>query len=244
MEGLSQLFSIDGLLAFLTLSVLEIVLGIDNLIFLSILVKKAPKEKQRFTRILGLALALVFRIVLLLGISWIVQLKEPILSIYEFNFSLRDLILLVGGLFLLTKSTLEIHEKLEEQRESNKSEKKLQSGISMILLQIIAIDLVFSLDSILTAVGLTQNITIMISAVIISMLFMMVFAGWVSEFIHKNPTIIMLALSFLIMIGVLLIADAFHFHVPRGYIYFSLGFSLLVEILNLKLLKKHFRRKF
>lgn len=235
------MFTPDHIFAFLTLCVLEIVLGIDNLIFLSIIVDKAPAEKQAGVRIAGLALALVFRIMLLLGISLLIQLTIPIFTISNFAFSWRDLILMVGGLFLLAKSTLEIHSKIEEtQKEKDSKEEKaiVQKTIFNIVLQIVAIDLVFSLDSILTAVGLTKDVPIMIAAIVISMLFMLFFSEWVGKFIHKNPTIVMLALSFLLMIGVLLIADALHFHVPRGYIYFALGFSLLVEILNLQILKK------
>lgn len=238
------LLSAEGILALLTLTVLEIVLGIDNLIFISILVGKAPKDEQKKIRTLGFGLALLFRIVLLLGISWLVQLTTPIITVMDFAFSWRDLILLVGGIFLIIKSTLEIHEKIriaqhpEEEHGMMNDTSSVKKTVSMLIVQIVAIDLIFSLDSILTAVGMTKHILIMIIAVIIAIAFMMAFAKSVGEFINKNPTIVMLALSFLLMIGTLLIADAFHFHVPRGYVYFAMGFSLFVELLNLRLLQK------
>lgn len=239
------LLSLEGIMALLTLTVLEVVLGIDNLIFISILVGKAPLEKQKRIRNLGFGLALVFRIILLLGISWLVQLTTPIITIMDFGFSWRDLILLVGGIFLIIKSTLEIHEKIRLAHESEEEEhgmvkdaKSVSKTVSMLIVQIVAIDLIFSLDSILTAVGMTKHILIMIIAVIIAIGFMMAFAKSVGGFINKNPTIVMLALSFLLMIGTLLIADAFHFHVPRGYVYFAMGFSLFVELLNLRLLQR------
>lgn len=237
-DSLQHLLTLDGLMALLTLTVLEIVLGIDNLVFISLLVGKVALEKQRSTRTLGLALALVFRIALLFSITWIIGLTTPILTIREFEFSWRDLILLAGGIFLLAKSTLEIHEKLEQTVSKEDEKGSKAKAVTGIILQVIVIDMVFSIDSILTAVGLTNELPIMILAVVVSMIFMMAFAGWVSDFIHKNPTIIMLALSFLLLIGVLLIADAFHYHLPRGYVYFAMGFSLLVEILNIRLLQK------
>ena len=238
------LTSFDGIAAFLTLAGLEIVLGIDHLVFISILVGKAPKQDQRRVRNLGLLLAMVFRIIMLFGISYIAKVTEPVFYIGETGFSIRDIILFAGGLFLIAKSTLEIHHKLEDaSRGHEKEEKEIKKSnakniVSQMILQIIMIDIIFSIDSILTAVGLTQEIALMIMAVIISMIFMMIFSKAVGEFINKNPTIVMLALSFLIMIGMLLIADAFHFHVPRGYIYFAMGFSLMVEVLNLIMLNR------
>lgn len=248
MDSILQQFdfltSFDGIAAFLTLAVLEIVLGIDNLVFISILVSKAPEELQPRIRNLGLLLALVFRIIMLFGIAFIAHVTDPIFYIGGEGFSVRDIILFGGGLFLIAKSTLEIHHKLEEaahgnQEKENKSKKEIAKNIvSSMILQIIMIDIIFSIDSILTAVGLTENVALMITAVIISISFMMIFSKVVGEFINKNPTIVMLALSFLIMIGMLLVADAFHFHVPRGYIYFAMGFSLMVEVLNLILLNR------
>lgn len=238
------LTTFDGIAAFLTLAILEIVLGIDNLVFISILVGKAPLENQRMIRNLGLLLALVFRIIMLFGIAFIAKVTVPLFYIGWTGFSIRDIILFSGGLFLIAKSTLEIHHKLAEAHqglESKTTETKKSNAkniVMQMIFQIIMIDIIFSIDSILTAVGLTDNVTLMILAVMISIGFMMIFSKAVGEFINKNPTIVMLALSFLIMIGMLLIADAFHFHVPRGYIYFAMGFSLMVEILNLVMINR------
>lgn len=248
MEGFDFLYSIDGVIAFLTLAVLEIVLGIDNLVFISIIVDKAPKENQRFIRLLGLGLALGFRVVMLMGISFIVGLKAPIFSMGNHEFSWRDLILLGGGLFLITKSTLEIHHKLKsagmvEDKKTEGNKVNAKNVVANMITQIVLIDIIFSIDSILTAVGLTENVTLMISAVVISMIFMMVFSGPVGIFINQNPTIVMLALSFLLMIGMLLVAEAFGQEFDRGYVYFAMGFSLTVELLNLVLLKRLYRNK-
>ncbi len=235
----------DGIAAFLTLAVLEIVLGIDNLVFISILVGKAPVENQRKIRNLGLLLALVFRIVMLFGISYIAKVTEPLFYVGETGFSIRDIILFGGGLFLIAKSTLEIHHKIAEaahghEKPETEAAKKSNAKniVSQMILQIIMIDIIFSIDSILTAVGLSDNVALMILAVMVSIAFMMIFSKAVGEFINKNPTIVMLALSFLIMIGMLLIADAFHMHVPRGYVYFAMSFSLMVEVLNLIMLNR------
>lgn len=238
--GLESLATFDGLMALLTLTVLEIVLGIDNLVFLSIIVGKVEKEKQRQARILGLGLALFFRVVLLLAITWIIGLDKDVFTIVGHGFSWKDIILVIGGLFLIAKSTMEIREKLEMSEGHAKENKQgaVVKSFMGVIIQIVAIDLVFSLDSILTAVGLTKDITIMIVAIVIAMAFMMIFAKMVGKFINENPTIIMLALSFLIMIGTLLILEAFGEHVPRGYIYFAMGFSFFVELLNLKVIKK------
>lgn len=238
----------NGLMAFLTLTVLEVVLGIDNLVFISILVDKAPKENQRSIRLLGLTMALVFRVIMLLFISYIASLTTPVFSLGSTDFSWRDIILFGGGLFLITKSTLEIHHKidtagLDEQQVEKKAKKSYKNIVTMMVLQIIMIDIIFSIDSILTAVGLTDIKALMISAVVVSMIFMMIFAKPVGDFINNNPTIVMLALSFLLMIGMLLIAEAFHYDLPREYVYFAMGFSLTVEILNLILLKKLNKRR-
>lgn len=236
----------DGIVAFLTLCVLEIVLGIDNLIFISLLVGKVPEENRRMVRMLGLGLALFFRIILLFCITWIIKLTDPVVTIAEFDLSWRDIILLVGGLFLIGKSTMEIRHKitrLDDDHSQEEEPKRSGNIVTMMILQIIAIDLIFSLDSILTAVGLVEEVAIMIVAVMVSIIAMMIFAKGVGKFINENPTIVILALSFLLMIGTLLVADALHFHVPRGYVYFALGFSLLVELLNLQLLKRIRKRR-
>jgi predicted tellurium resistance membrane protein TerC len=236
-SSLEMLGTSQGIMSFLTLIVLEIVLGIDNLVFLSILVGKVPEDRQRFVRLMGLGLALVFRIILLMCISWLIGLTDPVVTIAQTDMSWRDLILLTGGIFLIYKSTAEIHSKILNKDHGPKEDNSAKKAVSMILVQIVAIDLIFSIDSILTAVGLTEEIAIMVLAVIASMVFMMVFAKSVGEFINRNPTVVILALAFLIMIGMLLIADSFHYHVPRGYVYFAMGFSFFVEVLNLRLLK-------
>jgi predicted tellurium resistance membrane protein TerC len=225
--------------ALLTLTFLEIVLGIDNVIFISIVTAKLPQEQQPRARNLGLTLALVFRIILLLGITWIVGFSEPLFSILGVEISGRDLILMAGGLFLLAKSTSEIHHKVEgEEIAQEEGGKKMVQSFSKIIIQIVLLDMVFSFDSILTAVGLTQEVLIMIIAVIISIIIMMLFAGKISDFINKHPALQILALSFLILIGFMLVIEGLHFHVPKGYIYFAVAFSLLVEVLNMRLRKK------
>ncbi len=221
----------------LTLTFLEIVLGIDNIIFISILTGRLDEKEREKGRITGLSIALIFRILLLLGISYIAGLVAPFISIFGFSFSGRDLILMGGGLFLIVKSTLEIHNKLEEEEESEKSAGK--SKFWNIIFQIVVLDLVFSLDSVITAVGLVKHVSIMIIAIIISMIVMIIFAGKVSDFIHRHPTIKMLALSFLLMIGLLLLVEGFHVEVPKGYVYFAMAFSFLVEMLNIKVRKKN-----
>ncbi|HMS34572.1 MAG TPA: TerC family protein [Ignavibacteria bacterium] len=220
----------------LTLTFLEIVLGIDNIIFISILTGKLPAEEREKARVTGLIIALFFRIGLLLGISYIANLVQPLITVFGLAFSGRDLILLAGGLFLLVKSVLEIHDKLEGDEED--SDRKVTPKFWNIIVQIIILDLVFSLDSVITAVGLVQHVSIMIVAIVISMIIMIMFAGKVSEFIHRHPTIKMLALSFLLMIGLLLFVEAFHIEVPKGYVYFAMAFSFLVEMLNIKMRKK------
>lgn len=222
----------------LTLTFLEIVLGIDNIIFISIVADKLPKENQARARSLGLILAIVIRIFLLMGISYIVHLTEPLFSIFELDISVRDLILIAGGLFLLTKSTTEIHHKVNGDEAEVAVGAKGKMTVKGAIFQIIILDIVFSFDSILTAVGLSDHLPVMIAAVVISLGVMLAFAGKIAAFINEQPTIQMLALSFLIMIGTLLILDGFHVHVPKGYIYFSLVFSLLVEFLNQRMRKK------
>lgn len=231
----------DTYISLLTLTFLEIVLGIDNIIFISILTGKLPKEIQEKARITGLSFALIFRIGLLLMISWIAGLVEPLIHFLQFSFSGRDIILMAGGIFLLVKSTLEIHEKLEGPVDDKDS--KVKSRFWNVIFQIILIDLVFSLDSVITAVGLVNNLTIMITAIVISMIVMIIFAGSVSDFIHKHPTIKMLALAFLLMIGLLLFIEGFHIEVPKGYVYFAMAFSFLVEMLNIRVREKSLKKE-
>lgn len=222
-------------IAFLTLSLLELVLGIDNIVFISILAGKLPPEQQSKARYIGLALALVMRVILLFSLTWVIGLTAPLFTIFGQEISGRDLVLLIGGLFLLAKSTHEIHGSLEGE-EGHKSTKIYPSFVG-VLIQITLLDMVFSLDSVITAVGMVDNLWIMIAAVVVSIFFMMAFAGSIGAFVQKHPTIKMLALSFLILISVTLIAEGLDQHIPKGYIYFAMAFSVLVEILNLRLRK-------
>lgn len=223
-------------IGFLTLTLLEIVLGIDNVVFISILAGKLPAEQQERARKLGLSLALITRILLLLGISWIAGLTKPLFDILGHPIAGRDLILGIGGLFLIAKSTHEIHDKLEG--EEGHASKRVAPSFTSVIIQILLLDIVFSLDSVITAVGMVKEIPVMIAAVVVALGFMLLFAGYISAFIERHPTLKMLALSFLILIGVTLIAESFHREIPKGYIYFAMAFSVGVEILNLKLRKK------
>jgi predicted tellurium resistance membrane protein TerC len=223
----------DALVALLTLTVLEIVLGVDNVIFISILAGKLPQEQQARARQLGLGLALIMRILLLLSISWIASLTTPLFSVLGFDLSGRDLILLGGGLFLLAKATYEIHERLEGEQHGAEGGAAAASFTSVII-QILLLDIVFSLDSVITAVGMAEQLWVMITAVVIAIAIMLVAAGTISDFVNKHPTVKMLALSFLLLIGFSLVAEGLHFHIPKGYIYFAMGFSVLVEALNLR----------
>ncbi|MCB0755110.1 MAG: TerC family protein [Flavobacteriales bacterium] len=225
-------------IALLTLTFLEIVLGIDNIIFISIVTDKLPENQQAKGRNIGLGLALLFRVGLLLGITWIIGFTEPIFSLFEHEFSGRDLILLAGGLFLLGKSTSEIHHKLEGVDEDMEPGQKAGLTLGSALVQIVALDMVFSFDSILTAIGLTEHVIIMIVAVVLSMIVMMLFSGAISKFINNRPTLQILALAFLILIGFMLMIEAVGFHVPKGYIYFAVAFSLIVEMINIRMRKK------
>ena len=226
----------ESLIALLTLTVLEIVLGIDNIIFISILSGKLPKEQQNKARITGLALAMIARILLLFSIVWIMKLTLPLFTFLGQEISGRDLILIGGGLFLLAKSTFEIHDKLEGEDHS-KSNKMVKSFTS-VLIQILLLDLVFSLDSVITAVGMAKELGVMVTAVVIAVGVMMISAKSISDFVEKHPTVKMLALSFLLLIGVALIAEGLEQHIPKGYIYFAMAFSVFVEMLNLKMKAK------
>jgi predicted tellurium resistance membrane protein TerC len=227
-------------IAFLTLTGLELVLGIDNIIFISILVDKLPVEKREFTRRLGLFLAMFMRIGLLLTLSWVVGMTQPLFTITDYGFSGRDLVLLAGGLFLLWKSVGEIHETFEGA-EGGAGSAAVKSTFAGIVLQIMIIDLVFSLDSIITAVGMVDQVGVMIAAVIASVALMMFFAGPIGRFVSAHPTIKMLALSFLVVVAVVLIAEGFGHHVPKGYIYSAMAFSVVVEMLNIRLRKRSMR---
>lgn len=224
-------------IALLTLIALEIVLGIDNIIFISILSSKLPVDKQKKARTIGLVLAMVMRIALLFSISLIMRLTEPLFSILGQDISGRDIILLVGGLFLIGKSTFEIHEKLEGDDEHGGPGKKKVS-FSSVLIQIMLLDIVFSLDSVITAIGMVDQLWVMITAVVISVVFMMFTAGPVSNFVHKHPTIKILALSFLLLIGVMLVAEGLDQHIPKGYVYFAMAFSVFVEMINIRIKNK------
>lgn|SRR6185437_1775600 len=213
----------------LTLTVLEIVLGIDNIVFLSIASSRLPKERRQEARRIGLALALIMRIALLSSIAFIIHLSEPIVTVYGQAFSWRDLVFFAGGIFLLTKGTREIHHLVDGDDEEMHAR---GATFFSVIVQIAIFDLVFSIDSVITAVGMAEHLPVMIAAVVIAIIIMLIASGPVSEFVHRYPTVKMLALSFLLLIGMTLIADALHFHIPRGYLYFAVGFSILVEFLN------------
>lgn len=234
--------ALPSLLASLfTLTVLEVVLGVDNLIFISILSNRLPLHQQKSARRLGLLLALGTRLVLLASAVWIMGLIKPLFSLFDMGFSARDIFMILGGLFLLYKATLEIHAEFEAIEPSGI--KKKPSSYFTTVVQIALFDIIFSLDSVLTAVGMTQNFTIMAIAIVIAMIIMIIGSEPLSSFINRHPTIRMLALSFLLLIGVVLIADGLEFHVPRGYLYFAICFSLFVEIMNSLLLKKRQKHK-
>ncbi len=234
--SLDAFLTVDGLIALVTLTVLEVVLGIDNVIFISILAGKLPAEQQERARRTGLMAAMGMRIVLLMSIAWIVRLTSPLFSIGGHPFSGRDLILIIGGLFLLFKATREIHDKLEGG-EGHVSA-RVAPTFTAVITQIMLLDIVFSLDSVITAVGMADDLTIMIAAVVIAVAIMMFAARPVSTFVDAHPTVKVLALSFLLLIGVSLIADGFGAHIPKGYIYFAMGFSVFVEMVNLRVSKK------
>lgn len=223
-------------IALLTLTVLEVVLGLDNVIFISILSGKLPASQQKKARSIGLAMAMIMRVLLLLSLAWIVKLTAPIFTILGQEISGRDLILLGGGLFLLAKATHEIHDKLEG--EEGDVVNRIAPSLVSVIVQISLLDIVFSLDSVITAVGMAKDLGVMIAAVIIAVLIMLVSAGTIGEFVNRHPTVKMLALSFLLLIGMSLIAEGLDFHIPKGYVYFAMAFSVFVEVLNIALRRK------
>lgn len=233
------LFQVENIIALITLVVLELVLGVDNVIFISILAGKLPVEQQKRARMTGIALAVLTRIALLFSLSWIIKLEDPLFTVFNLDISGRDLILLAGGLFLLWKATHEIHQKLEGAEGQASS--KVKAAFWSVIVQIMILDIVFSLDSVITAVGMVDELLIMIIAVIVAASVMIFVSGPLGEFVEHHPTIKMLALSFLLMIGFTLFVEAFDVEIPKGYIYFAMGFSVFVEILNLQVRKKEVR---
>ena len=222
----------EGWIALLTLTALEIVLGIDNIVFISILAGKLPQEQRERARKVGLSLAMVIRILLLLTITWVMRLTAPLFTVLSQAISGRDLILIIGGLFLIAKSTHEIHDKLEG--EEGHASARVAASFMSVIIQILLLDIVFSLDSVITAVGMADDIAVMVLAVIIAVGVMLLSAGMISDFVERHPTVKMLALSFLLLIGVALMAEGFEQHIPKGYIYFAMGFSIFVEMINLR----------
>lgn len=226
----------EAWIALLTLTALEIVLGIDNIVFISILADKLPEHQQDLGRRLGLLMAMVTRILLLFSLNWLINLTTPLFTVLGHGISGRDLILLTGGLFLLGKSTFEIHERLEG--EEGHASQQVEPKLSAVLIQIMLLDVVFSLDSVITAVGMADEILIMITAVIVAVLIMLISSGPISAFVNRRPTIKILALSFLLLIGFSLVAEGLGVHIPKGYIYFAMGFSIFVEVINLQVRAK------
>ena len=234
---MTHLFTVENLVALLTLTALEIVLGIDNIVFISIMADRLPHAQQARGRVAGLALAMVTRILLLLSLSWIIRLTVPLFSVFGLGISGRDLILLIGGLFLIAKATHEIHDKLEGTEEERKAGRKASTFTSVVI-QIGLLDIIFSLDSVITAVGMARELAVMITAVVIAVIVMMIASTPLSEFVQKHPTVKILALSFLLLIGMSLIAEGLHQHISKGYIYFAMGFSVFVEMINLRIRSK------
>jgi predicted tellurium resistance membrane protein TerC len=239
------LFSAEGLVSLVSLAVMEIVLGIDNIIFVAILSQKVAERSRKRVRRLGISLALILRIGLLLTLSWIMGLTRPLFQLFGNSFSGRDLVLIVGGLFLMAKATLELHERMEEaghEEERVRAAAEGSAGFASTLVQILLLDIVFSLDSVITAVGMARAVIIMIAAMVIAVGVMLVFADGVSEFISRHPTMKVLALAFLLLIGFLLVADGFGKHIERGYVYFAMGFALSIELFNMRVRKKSRQR--
>lgn len=236
---MGDIFSIEIITAFITLASLEIVLGIDNVIFISILADKLPPNQRDRARILGLTLAMFLRIAMLFSLTWIIGLTGTLFTVRGFEVSGRDLILILGGLFLIYKATTEIHSKIEGEEEHHATGRAASFGA--IIVQILLLDIVFSLDSVITAVGMTDNLGVMVAAVVFAVLVMLVASGPLSRFVSAHPTVKILALSFLLLIGTSLVAEGFHQHIPKGYIYFAMGFSVLVEFLNFRVRAKEER---
>lgn len=234
---------LDIILSLSTLTILEIILGIDNLIFLSIISQRLPIRQQKVARRVGLMLALALRLILLASAVWIVKMSTPLFTLFGYQFSGRDIFLIAGGVFLLAKATQEIHVEIDIDEEDKRTIPH-RSSFSSVIIQIGLLDIVFSLDSILTAIGLTDRYWLMATAILIAISCMLLLTESLSQFIEKNPTIKMLALSFLILIGMVLIADGLHFHIPRGYIYFAMGFSLFIEMLNIIRRKRRLKKTF
>lgn len=234
------LFTPEGWIAFLTLTALEIVLGVDNIIFIAILAEKLPEEKAKRARVLGLAGAMITRILLLLSLSYLMRLTTPLFTVLAQEISGQDLILIGGGLFLLGKSALEIHSKLEGHEEAQ-VKAGARSTLLGVVTQIMILDIVFSVDSVVTAIGMVNQLSIMIAAVVIAVIFMLVFVGPVTRFLSTRPTLKILALSFLLLVGTALIGEGFDMHIPRGYIYFAMAFSTFVELINLRVRRSHKR---
>ena len=239
------LFDPNIWISFLALTALEIILGIDNVIFLSIITEKLPDNRARQARQIGLALAMIFRIALLLTIFWIIKLKEPLFEIFEVGFSLRDLILAAGGVFLIIKATQEVHGEIDGENDEEEQGKPAATvAFSAVIAQIVLIDTIFSIDSIITAVGIAQQTEVMIAAIVVAIGVMYIASEPVADFIERHPSTKMLALTFLMLIGVALVADGFHFHIPRGYIYFAMGFAAATEFFNIMAIRrKRLRRR-
>lgn len=230
---MESLFTTELMMSLLTLTIMEIVLGIDNIIFISLLAGRLPANQRKKARQLGLGLAAAMRVGLLMGVSWLASLTTPLFQVAGSDISVKSLILLAGGLFLLYKSTKEIHHKIEQASDTGPSA-KISMTFASAIFQIILIDLVFSIDSIITAIGMTQNTLIMIIANLLALALMMIYGGVIGDYVDKHPSIKMLALSFLLMIGVLLVAESFSYKIPKGYLYFAMAFSVIVEMLNLR----------
>jgi predicted tellurium resistance membrane protein TerC len=233
---MDAIFSVDALIALVTLTLLEVVLGVDNVIFISILAGKLPRHEQERARRVGLLAAMLMRIALLFSLFWVVRLTVPLFTLLDQEISGRDLILIVGGLFLLAKSTMEIHEKLEGE-EGHRTARVAPTLVAVIG-QIMLLDIVFSLDSVITAVGMADELWVMVAAVIVAVLIMMISARAISDFVNEHPTVKVLALSFLLLIGVSLVAEGLDQHIPKGYIYFAMAFSVFVEMINLRIARK------
>jgi predicted tellurium resistance membrane protein TerC len=233
---MEQLFTSEGLISLVTLTFLEIVLGIDNIVFISLTTSRVAQENQQKARVLGISLALLVRIGLLMVVGWIISLRNPLFTLFNFDISYRDLILIAGGMFLIGKSVSELHAKLEGGVEGEESIVLL--SFRKAIIQIILLDIIFSLDSIITAVGLVENLVIIVIAIVISLAVMLIFSNRISNFINHHPTIKLLAISFLLMIGTMLVVEGLHVHVPKGYIYFAMAFALGIELLNMRIRKK------